>query len=463
MERIREPAEEMHSGREIEGHMLGAEGASNKEISGRKQVVNPPTGTVTFLFTDIEGSTSMWERDPARMQAALARHDQILSSNIEANKGHVFKTVGDAYCAAFTTARAALEAALAAQRALFAEEWDEGAVLRVRIALHTGAAEERDGDYFGSPLNRVARLLSAGHGGQVLLSAVTYGLVRDNLGFLDPEAQLQDLGEHRLKDLRHTEHIYQLVVPDLPSEFPSLKTLDTRSDERYSLSKLIGGGGMAEVYLAHDRELDRDVAFKVLKHQYTDDEQFVERFKREARNAASLSHLNIVQVYDRGRTEDGAYYIVIEHVSGGTLKKRILKEGPFPAPTAVTLALQVARALQAAHEHGVIHRDVKPQNILLTESGEAKVADFGLARATSSVTMTQEGAIMGTTHYISPEQALGQPVSPRSDLYSLGVVLYEMLTGELPHDAETPVGIAMGHVSGQLRPLIEVNPEVPRG
>jgi serine/threonine protein kinase/DNA-binding NarL/FixJ family response regulator len=458
VEEVRGSAEEMLRGHEMKAPTPGARDASNKETASRKQVAKPPTGTVTFLFTDIEGSTSMWEKYPAQMQAALARHDEILRSNIEANGGYVFKTVGDAYCAAFITAREALAASLAVQRALFAEEWDEHTEVRVRMALHTGATEERDGDYFGPPINRVARLLSAGHGGQILMSSVTYGLVRDNL---EPGAELRDLGEHRLKDLRYTEHIFQLVVPDLPSDFPPLRTLDTRSDERYSLIELIGSGGMAEVYLAHDRELDRDVAFKVLRNQYADDEQFVERFKREARNAALLSHPNIVAIHDRGKTEDGAYYIVMEYVPGDNLKERILRDGPLPAPAAIAIALQVAQALRAAHERGVIHRDVKPQNILLTESGDAKVVDFGLARAVSAVTMTQEGAILGTAHYLSPEQGLGQPASPQSDLYSLGVVLYEMLTGELPHNAETPVGIVMGHISGQLRPPKEVNPDVP--
>ncbi|HZC85340.1 MAG TPA: protein kinase [Rubrobacter sp.] len=419
----------------------------------------PPTGTVTFLFTDIEGSTSMWETHPQQMQAALARHDEILRSNIEANGGYVFKTVGDAYCAAFATAKQALEATLMVQRALFAEPWDENATLRVRMALHTGATEERDGDYFGPPVNRVARLLSAGHGGQILLSAVTYGLVRDNL---EPEVELQDLGEHRLRDLRYTERIFQLVAPGLPSDFPSLRTLDTRSDERYSLTKLIGSGEMAEVYLAQDQELDRNVAFKVLRNQYSD-ERFVERFKREARNAALLSHPNIVQIYDQGETEDGAYYIVMERVPGGNLKERILREGSLPASVATAIALQVAKALQAAHERGVVHQNVKPQNILLTESGDAKVADFGLIGALSAVTMTQEGAILGTTHYLSPEQTLGQPASPQSDLYSLGVVLYEMLTGELPHGTETPAGTATEHVSRRFRPPREVNSDVPDG
>ncbi len=233
--------------------------------------------------------------------------------------------------------------------------------------------------------------------------------------------------------------------------------------ERYQIVRHLARGGMAEVYLAHDRELDRDVAFKVLRNQYTDDERFVERFKREAQSAASLSHPNIVAIYDRGKTDDGSYYIVMEYVSGGNLKERIREEGPLPTPQVIAMASQVARALLVAHQRGVIHRDVKPQNILLTESGEAKVADFGLARAAAAVPITQEGAILGTAYYISPEQVLGQPASPQSDLYSLGVVLYEMLTGELPHNAETPMGVLMKHVSGQLRLPKEANPDVPEG
>lgn len=463
MERMRAPNEEAPSARETEAPTPGDRDASNKEPDSPKQAANIPTGTVTFLFTDIEGSTAMWEKYPEQMQTALARHDEILHAAIEARGGYVFKMIGDACCAAFASDKQATLATLEAQRALFAETWDEHTTIRVRMALHTGVAEEKSGDYFGPPVNRVARLLSAGHGGQVLLSAVTYGLARDTLRHLEPGSELRDLGEHRLRDLRYSERIYQLVVSDLPADFPPLRTLDTRSDERYSLTRIIGSGEMAEVYLAHDQELDRNVAFKVLRHQYADDEQFVERFRREARHAASLSHPNIVAVHDRGETADGAYYIVMEYMAGGTLKDRIEKEGPLPPPVATTLALQIAKALEAAHQRGVIHRDIKPQNVLLTEKGEAKVGDFGIARAASSATMTKTGDVMGTARYISPEQAMGQPASPQGDLYSLGVVLYEMLTGELPHDADTPVGIVMGRVSGQLRPPREVNPDVPEG
>ncbi|MFL5732416.1 MAG: adenylate/guanylate cyclase domain-containing protein, partial [Chloroflexia bacterium] len=185
-----------------------------------------PSGTVTFLFTDIEGSTSRWEQHPEQMRAALARHDDLLRSAIEEQGGYIFKTMGDAFCAAFSSPHAALSAALASQRALQGEQWPEhiGAI-KVRMALHTGAVEEQAGDYFGQPLNRVARLLSAGHGGQTLLSLATQELVRDQLPL---NLWLQDLGEHRLKDLIRPERVFQLVAPGLPSNFPPLRTLDNR-------------------------------------------------------------------------------------------------------------------------------------------------------------------------------------------------------------------------------------------
>ena len=220
---------------------------------------------------------------------------------------------------------------------------------------------------------------------------------------------------------------------------------------------------MADVYLAHDDILDRDVALKVMSTRYKSDEEFVERFKREAQSAAALSHPNIVSIFDRGESEDGTYYIAMEYLPGGTLKDRILKRGALPAYTAAAVALQMAEALRAAHERDVIHRDIKPHNILVTGSGDVKVTDFGIARAASSSTMTRTGHILGTAHYISPEQAMGEHVGPSSDLYSLGVVLYEMLTGELPFDADTPIGIAMKHVNGPVRPPQELNPSVPDG
>jgi eukaryotic-like serine/threonine-protein kinase len=239
--------------------------------------------------------------------------------------------------------------------------------------------------------------------------------------------------------------------------------LEQLVDNRYRIVGPLGAGGMAEVYLAHDDVLDRSVALKVMSGRYADDEEFVERFKREAQSAAALSHPNIVSIYDRGEAEDGTYYIAMEYLPGGTLKDRILKRGALAPRTAAAVALQIAEALRAAHAAGVVHRDIKPHNVLVTDTGDIKVGDFGIARAATSSTMTRTGSILGTAHYISPEQAMGEPVGQGSDLYSLGVVLYEMLAGTLPYDAETSIGIAMKHVNGHLVPPRELNPEVPEG
>jgi class 3 adenylate cyclase len=201
-------------------------------------VASPPTGTLTFLFTDIEGSTKLWEDNAPAMQVALARHDEILRGVTEQHGGYVFKTVGDAFCCAFWTAADALDAALEVQRTLFGEEWQETGPLRVRMALHTSATEERDGDYFGPPVNRVARILSAAHGGQVLLSLPAQELVRDQL---PKGTTLRDLGEHRLKDLFRPERVFQLLAPELPSEFPPLRTLDAyRNNLPLQPTSLIG-------------------------------------------------------------------------------------------------------------------------------------------------------------------------------------------------------------------------------
>ena len=234
-------------------------------------------------------------------------------------------------------------------------------------------------------------------------------------------------------------------------------------DGRYVLGESLGSGGMGEVYLAHDGVLERDVALKILRSQYAGDEEFAERFRREARSAASLSHPNIVQIYDRGETEDGTSYIAMEYVPGGTLKEQIERRAPFGDREAAAVGAQIADALGAAHEQGMIHRDIKPQNVLVTASGDLKVTDFGIARAASAMMNTASGAIFGTAAYISPEQALGEPVGPASDLYSLGVILYEMLTGELPFSADNSIAVCMKHVNEPPVPPQLLNPEISEG
>ena len=229
---------------------------------------------------------------------------------------------------------------------------------------------------------------------------------------------------------------------------------------RYELEELVGTGGMSSVYRAHDRLLDRKVAIKVLHEQYTDDGQYVERFRREARAVAALSHPNIVTVIDRGE-HDGRQFIVFEYIAGENLKQLIGRRGPAPVTTALELAIQIAKALSFAHQQGLVHRDVKPQNVLLNGEGEAKVTDFGIARSLDvQHGMTQTGTVLGTSDYIAPEQAQGQRVDEHTDVYSLGVVLYELLTNEVPFPGENFVAVAMRHINEEPPSIRDKRPDV---
>jgi serine/threonine-protein kinase len=230
--------------------------------------------------------------------------------------------------------------------------------------------------------------------------------------------------------------------------------------DRYEVGRLLGAGGMAEVYEGRDRLLARRVAIKVLQAQFARDPSFLIRFKREAQAAASLSHPNIVGVYDTG-TEDGTHFIVMEFVDARTLKEVIRAEGPLYPERAAEICADVCSALIAAHARGLIHRDIKPGNVMLTPEGKVKVMDFGIARATTSETITQTAAVVGTAQYISPEQAQGQTVDYRSDLYSVGCCLFEMLTGTVPFTGATPVAIAYRHVREDPTPPRMLNPDVP--
>ena len=235
--------------------------------------------------------------------------------------------------------------------------------------------------------------------------------------------------------------------------------IDRTFDRRYVIKRKLGSGGMADVYLAEDQELGRRVALKLLDERHASDEQFVERFRREAQSAAGLNHPNIVSIFDRGRAE-GTYYIAMEYLDGRTLKELLVRNGPTPIPIAIDYARQILGALSFAHRNGIIHRDIKPHNIIVGSDGRLKVTDFGIARSGASQ-MTEAGSIVGTAQYLSPEQARGAPVDPRSDLYSLGIVLYEMLTGAVPFSGDTPVEIAMKHLSQVPEPPSTLRPQVP--
>src|ERR1700683_4632859 len=231
-------------------------------------------------------------------------------------------------------------------------------------------------------------------------------------------------------------------------------------DGRYRVISRLGSGGMADVFCAEDQQLGRKVALKLLHRRFAEDPGFVERFRREAQAAAGLQHPNVVSVYDRG-SHDETYYIVMEYLPGRTLKQVIRDEAPLDPVRAIDITIQILKAAPFAHRRGVIHRDLKPHNVMVEpDSDHIKVTDFGIARAGAS-DMTETGSIMGTAQYLSPEQAQGHSVSATSDLYSIGVVLYEMLTGNVPFDAEQAVTIALKHVSESPTAVTDVNPNVP--
>ena len=232
-------------------------------------------------------------------------------------------------------------------------------------------------------------------------------------------------------------------------------------NDRYEVRKLIGEGGMANVYLGYDTILERDVAIKVLRGDLADDEKFVRRFRREAQNASLLSHPNIVQIYDVGE-DDGNFYIVMEYIKGQTLKQLIKKRGKLSVPETVDIISQLTDGLAHAHDSYIIHRDIKPQNIMILEDGMVKITDFGIAMAINASDLTQTNSVMGSVHYLPPEQASGKGSTIKSDIYSLGIMMYEMLAGTMPFKGETAVEIAMKHLKNPMPSIRKENPSVPQ-
>ena len=238
-----------------------------------------------------------------------------------------------------------------------------------------------------------------------------------------------------------------------------MTVIGTLIGERFRLEEKVGSGGMSSVYRAFDPTLERQVAIKLMHRDISSDPDQLERFRREARAVARMNHPHVVTVIDAGE-DDGAPYIVFEYVEGETLKERIRRQGRLPVAEAVAYAIEIARALECAHSHKLVHRDVKPQNVLIDRDGRAKVTDFGIARSMEAQGLTATGRVLGTTDYVSPEQALGHDVTEQSDIYSLGIVLYEMLTGEVPFRADTQVAVAMKHVREPLPDVQRRRPEV---
>ena len=230
---------------------------------------------------------------------------------------------------------------------------------------------------------------------------------------------------------------------------------------RYQIIRTIGEGGMANVYLAHDTILNREVAVKVLRGDLADDEKFVRRFQREAISASSLIHPNIVEMYDVGE-DNGNYYIVMEYINGRTLKSLIKKRGALTLPEVIDIMLQLTSAIACAHDSYIIHRDIKPQNVLILEDGRVKITDFGIATALNSNELTQTNSVMGSVHYLPPEQANGSGATIKSDIYSLGILMFELLTGKIPFKGDNAVEIAIKHMKEPITREKKINPEIPQ-
>ena len=235
-----------------------------------------------------------------------------------------------------------------------------------------------------------------------------------------------------------------------------------RINGRYKVLDMVGGGGMANVYLAHDMILDRDVAVKVLRLDFANDEDLIRRFRREAQSATSLVHQNIVSIYDVGEEGDSVYYIVMEYVEGQTLKQYIQQHSPIPVAKALSIMEQLTSAISHAHQNHIIHRDIKPQNILMDRNGNVKITDFGIAMALSATSITQTNSVLGSVHYLSPEQARGGVANHKSDIYSLGIVMFELLTGRLPFSGESAVSIALKHLQSETPSVRRWNPSIPQ-
>ena len=232
-------------------------------------------------------------------------------------------------------------------------------------------------------------------------------------------------------------------------------------DNRYKIIKSIGEGGMANVYLAYDTILEREVAVKILRGDLSDDEKFIRRFQREANSASSLRHPNVVEMYDVGE-DDGKYFIVMEYVDGKTLKGLIKKRGPLNLSESIDIMLHLTIGIACAHQSYIIHRDIKPQNVMILEDGRVKITDFGIAMALNNNELTQTNSVMGSVHYLPPEQASGNSSTTKSDIYSLGILMFELLTGKVPFKGENAVEIAIKHMKDQIPSVCKINPSIPQ-
>ncbi|MGH3078217.1 MAG: BTAD domain-containing putative transcriptional regulator, partial [Gaiellaceae bacterium] len=436
-----EPSAQLH---ELEQRILNHDPSLELETE-------PQVRTLAFLLTDIDGSTILWELQTDAMRSAIAQHDRIVLSAAEAAGGRPVKRVGDGLDLVFADTGAAVAAANEIHRGLSSVEWGELAPLRVRMAIDAGEVEARGADYFGPVLNRAGRMLAAAHADQVLLSADAHAaLAASSDGW-----QAKALGEFRFKGIGAPQLVFQLLVDGLPADFPPLR-IDRpppaivpgafgRSVRGYELREQVGGGGLGIVYRAYQPSVGREVAIKAIRAELVNEPSFVRGFEAEAQLVAQLEHPHLVPLHDYWRDPEGAY-LVMRWLRGGSLRQA-LDRGPWNLEPASRLLLQVAGALAYAHRQGVVHRNVKPANVLLDEEGNAYLTDFALAPRAAGV---DEGPpVTSSPEYVSPEELAGEPFTSRSDIYGLGLLTFELLTGQRPP------------LAGPLPPVRSVRPELP--
>ena len=424
---------------------------------------------VTVMFTDLAGSTAYFDRhgDTAGVQW-LEKHNALVFPLIQQHKGTIVKTIGDSVMAYFTDAAEAAGAARDIEQKLIDvnRSEPEDHQMWVRVALHQGLGYLRGGDVFGDVVNCAARLAKLCLPAQVILSESVYRTLRETGGF-----QVAGLGTQQLRGKTGQENIYELSFTDadtyaaLRERFPAKSTgvHEDWREGRYQVLGELGRGAMGVVYRAYDRVIGRVVAMKTVPLEVSTDEreELIARLKQEAKAAGILDHPNVVTIFDVGE-ESGLFYFTMQFVEGRTLSTMIASKELIPIDTILTVMDQVCSAVGMAHQAGIIHRDLKPSNLMLTKQGSAKVLDFGIAKI-GETALTKAGTIIGTPSYLSPEQAGGRRLDARSDIFSLGAVLYELVTGERAFPGESTTSIVYKILNEDPIPPIAIEPSLPPG